>query len=56
MAAKKEETTYTKQQLVESNKYKQQIDLVNALLVDGKSYTIIEVDKIISDFKKGKVK
>lgn len=56
MAAKKDETKYSKQQFVESNMYKQQIDLVNALLVDGQSYTIAEVDKIILDFKKGKVK
>jgi hypothetical protein len=45
---------YTKQDLLASNKYKDKIDLLNALLLDNKEYSLKEVDKIINNFlKKG---
>ena len=46
---------FTKDQLMASKKYQHNVDLVDALLVDGKSYTLDEVDKIIDNFLKGKV-
>lgn len=48
--------TFTKSQIVGAKKYENDIDVINALLKDGKSYTLADVDKIIEDFKKGKVK
>lgn len=47
-------TKYTKQDLLASKKYKNKRDLLNALLVDNKEYSLKEVDKIINNFlKKG---
>lgn len=48
--------TYAKAQIVGAKRYEKDIDIINALLSDKKSYTLAEVDKIIEDFKKGKVK
>lgn len=48
--------TFTKAQIVGAKKYENDVDVINALLKDGKSYTLADVDKIIEDFKKGKVK
>ena len=53
---KKEEATFTKQQLINSAKYKHRVDLINALLKDDVTYTASEVDKKINDFMKGAVK
>lgn len=45
---------FTKQQLAESKRYKKKRDLLEALLENGKTYTIVQVDKIIGDYlKKG---
>lgn len=52
----KKATSYTKEQILSADKYRNRRDLVNALLVDGKSYTMAAVDKKIADFMKGKVK
>lgn len=38
---------FTKQQLAESKRYKKKRDLLEALLENGKTYTIAQVDKII---------
>lgn len=46
---------FTKAQIVGAKKYEKDIDIINALLSDKKSYTLAEVDTIIEDFKKGKV-
>lgn len=48
--------TFSKEQILESAKYSNRRDLINALLVDGESYTFETVDKKIEDFMKGKVK
>lgn len=48
--------TFTKEQIVGAKKYENDIDVINALLKEGKTYTLADVDKIIEDFKKGKVK
>lgn len=47
---------FTKQQLAESKRYKKQRDLLEALLEDGKTYTIAQVDKIIGDYLKKEVR
>lgn len=48
--------TFTKQQLAESKRYKKKRDLLEALLEDGKTYTIAQVDKITGDYLKKEVK
>lgn len=57
--AKKEKTQETnkfpKEKIVSSKRYKDQVDLVNALLSDDKEYSLEEVDYIINNFMKGKV-
>ena len=47
--------TYTKDQILLSDKYAKRRDLVNALLEDGREYTIAEVDARMESFLKGKV-
>lgn len=49
------EDRFTKQQIVNSKKFKDNVDLLNALLKDDKLYTLEEVNKTIEDFRKGKV-
>lgn len=44
---------FTKAQIVKSNKYMARRDALNALLVDGKSYSFAEVDGILNKFDKG---
>lgn len=53
--AKQEKTSYIKKQLLMAERYKNRRDLLEALLEEGKSYTMEEVDKLMSDFMKGKV-
>lgn len=48
--------TYTKEQLMASNRYANRRDLISALLEDGKTYTLKEVDALMEKFMKGKVK
>lgn len=52
----KQPVTYTKEQILVSEKYKSRRDLVNAILLDGKRYTTEVVDKKIEAFMKGTVK
>lgn len=47
---------FTKQQLAESKRYKKKRDLLEALLENGKTYTIVQVDKIIGDYLKKEVR
>jgi hypothetical protein len=60
MATSKKETTqavkvFTKEQLVKSKKYMCHVDFLNGNLQDGKTYTIEQVDKLISKhYGKGK--
>ena len=44
------EPEYSKEQLLTSKKYAHRRDLIGALLVDGKTYTIKGVDKMIKDY------
>lgn len=47
---------FTKRQLVCSERYCNQSDLLCALLEDEKQYTLSEADEIMNRFMKGKVK
>lgn len=47
---------YSKEQLIRSERYMRRRDLLGALLKDGKAYTISEVDALLDNFMKGKVK
>lgn len=47
--------TFTKQQLVASKKFAEKKDLLNALLVDDRSYSMAEIEEILDGFLKGKV-
>ena len=42
--------------LVTSARYIDKKDVVNAVLEDGKEYTLAEVDELIRKFMKGKVR
>ena len=48
--------TFTKEKILKFKRYKYRIDLLNVLLDDVKAYTITEVDALIDNFMKGKVK
>lgn len=48
--------TYTKEQLVASKRYANRRDLIRALLDDGKAYTLTEVDGLVNNYMKGKVR
>ncbi len=48
--SKTEEMKFTKDQWASSQKYKDKPDLIEALLVDGESYTEKQVDKIVKDY------
>lgn len=52
----KPETTYSKAQLVKSQRYKNQRDIISFLLSDNKCYTFKEVNELISDFLRKGVK
>ncbi len=47
---------FTKEQIIESNRYKSRKDILNVLLESGKTYTLDEVDRLLENFMKGKVK
>ncbi len=52
----KQETKFTKQQILAASKYNNRRDALNAILVDGETYTINEVNSLLENFMKGKVK
>lgn len=47
--------SYSKEQILGSKKYKNRRDALNAILADGKEYTVEEVDALLEKFMKGKV-
>lgn len=49
------ENKFSKKQIVSSKRYRNNVDLLNAVLKDNKTYTLKEVNEIIEKFKKGKV-
>ena len=54
-AEKSEAVRYTKKQLICSEKYFGQSDLLCALLENGKTYSLAETEEMMNRFKKGKV-
>ena len=54
-ATKTVKEIFTREQLTEAKRYKNRHDLLDALLEDGRAYTIAEVDKKISDYLGKKV-
>ncbi|MCD7864030.1 MAG: hypothetical protein LUG61_11145 [Lachnospiraceae bacterium] len=48
--------TFTKSQLTGSKRFANRKDLLNALLKNDQLYTVSEVEQIIENFLKGKVK
>lgn len=50
------ENKFSKEQMLKSEKYKDEKDLINALLKEDNKYSLSDVDKLIDDFMKGKVK
>lgn len=52
---KAQNTSFTKQQILESKKYKNRRDLLRALLKDEESYTLKQVDAALSTFLKREV-
>lgn len=51
----KAESKFSKEQLLTAVKFANRRDLLEALLKDGESYSIAEVEKKIGDYMKGKV-
>lgn len=52
---KKETIKFTKEQIVNSKKFKNRVDLIRVILDDNKTYTIEEVQKEIEKFMKRRV-
>ena len=50
ITAKKDNTDYTKSQILKSDKFSNYYDVLNAVLDDDKNYTLEEVLKIANDF------
>lgn len=50
-----ESTKFTKNQIMQSKRFKKRRDILNALLDEDKTYTTIEVEKILNTKMKGKV-
>ena len=53
---KKQETLFTKEQILASKKYSNRRDVLGAILSDGKEYTDEQVNSLLEKFMKGKVK
>ena len=53
---KKQETLFTKEQILASKRYSNRRDALGAILADGESYTFEKVDVLLDKFMKGKVK
>jgi len=47
---------FTKEALVNSKRFRNERDIVSALLEDGAEYTVSEVEGMIMNYMKGKVK
>lgn len=47
---------YSKEQLAASKRYATKRDIISALLENGKTYTLDEVDALIEKYMKGKVR
>ena len=52
----RQEPGYTRGQILASARYRNRKDLVSALLEEGRTYTMEEVDRQVNRFMKGEVK
>lgn len=52
----KKQAVYTREQLVKAERYKEQRDLLEALLEEGKSYSLRETDAVLQKYREGKVR
>lgn len=50
-----EESLYSKEQILKSNKFKNRIDILNVLLQDDKDYTLSDVENVLNKFMKRRV-
>ena len=50
------ESLFTKEALVNSKRFRNERDIVSALLKDGEEYAVSEVEGMITEYMKGKVK
>lgn len=48
--------TFTKSQILDSKKYANRRDALGAILADAEVYTVEQVDTLLDNFMKGKVK
>jgi len=48
--------TFSKEQLLSGNKYRNRKDILGVLLEDGKEYSFDQADTLMDEFMKGKVK
>ena len=55
-ASAAKDPVFTKNALVNSKRFRENRDLVSALLKDGVEYTVSEVEVMITKYMKGKVK
>ena len=53
---KSKEQRFYKEQFITSKNYRGRRDLLNAILDDGREYTTEEVETMIAEYMKGKVK
>lgn len=53
---RQKENVFLKDDLLKSKRFSKYVDLLNALLEDGKQYSINGTQKIIDGFLKGEVK
>lgn len=54
--APEKEKIFTKEQLLNSERFREKRDLARAVLADGKKYSAEEAEKIIDKFLKGSVR
>lgn len=50
------EPFFTKEQILKSEKYRESVDLIGAILIDGQEYLLKEVDSLIQKFNKKEIK
>lgn len=50
------EIKFSKEQILKSKKYENERDVISALLKEDKKYSFSDIDKLINDFMKGKVR
>lgn len=48
-------STYSKEQIIQSKKFKSRVDVLRVILDENKTYTIADVENELNKFMKGKV-